>query len=130
MIGNVYEFHQKFGLPLGTEDQLLDDIAAQEFRVKFMREELDEFIEAIVAGDRVKALDALLDLDYVVHGTALFMGVSPAQWDAGMRAVHNCNMAKVRVAKAEESKRGSAFDVMKPVGWAGPETRLKEILSW
>jgi len=130
MIGNVHEFHQKFGLPLGAEDQLLDDPAVQAFRVKFMREELGEFIEAVMAGDRVKALDALLDLVYVVHGTALFMGVSPAQWDAGMRAVHNCNMAKERVAKASDSKRGSAWDVGKPVGWVGPEARLKEILSW
>lgn len=130
MIGNVAEFHEKFGLPMGTDDQLMNDKAAQDFRVKFLQEELDELKEALVEGDRTKAFDALLDLAYVAYGTALFAGISPAQWHAGMHTVHSCNMAKVRVAKAEDSKRGSAFDVKKPAGWVGPEVRLEEILSW
>lgn len=130
MIGNVAEFHQKFGLPMGDVDQLMNDPAAQEFRVKFLQEELDELKEALAEGNRVKAFDALLDLVYVAYGTALFLGIDPAQWHAGMHAVHSCNMAKVRVAKAEDSKRGSAFDVKKPEGWTGPEARLEEILSW
>ena len=66
----------------------------------------------------------------MAYGTALFMGVAPGQWHAGMHAVHSANMAKVRVANANESKRGSAFDVRKPEGWVGPEARLQEILSW
>lgn len=130
MIGNVAEFHEKFGLPLGTTDQLMQDPAAQDFRVKFLQEELDELKEALASGDKVGAFDALLDLAYVAYGTALFAGIDPAQWHAGMHAVHSANMAKIRVAKAEDSKRGSAFDVKKPVGWVGPESRLKEILSW
>lgn len=130
MIGNVAEFHEKFGLPMGTSDQLMGDVSAQEFRVKFLQEELDELKEALAEGDKTKAFDALLDLAYVAYGTALFAGINPAQWHAGMHAVHSCNMAKVRVAKAEDSKRGSAFDVKKPEGWVGPEARLEEILSW
>lgn len=130
MIGNVAEFHEKFDLPTGATDQLMNDLATQEFRVKFLQEELDELKEALAEGDRVKAFDALLDLAYVTYGTALFAGISPAQWHAGMHAVHSCNMAKVRVAKIEDSKRGSAFDVKKPEGWVGPEARLKEVLSW
>ena len=130
MIGNVAEFHEKFGLPMGAVDQLMNDPAAQEFRVKFLQEELDELKEALAKGDRVKAFDALLDLAYVAYGTALFAGIDASQWHAGMHAVHSCNMAKVRVAKAEDSKRGSAFDVKKPEGWTGPEARLEEILSW
>lgn len=130
MIGNVQEFHEKFGLPLGSADQLTGDKGAQEFRLKFLKEELTELEEALAEGDRVKAFDALLDLAYVAYGTALFMGVTPGQWHAGMHAVHSCNMAKVRVANANESKRGSAFDVRKPEGWVGPEARLQEILSW
>lgn len=130
MIGNVHEFHEKFGLPLGKDDQLTNNLDATVFRLKFLKEELDELEEALGDGDRVKAFDALLDLAYVAYGTALFLGVDPAQWHAGMHAVHSCNMAKVRVAKAEDSKRGSAFDVKKPAGWVGPESRLKEILSW
>lgn len=130
MIGNVHEFHKKFGLPLGEDDQLTDNLDVIIFRLKFLKEELDELEEALGESDRVKAFDALLDLAYVTYGTALFMGIDSIQWAEGMRAVHNCNMAKVRVAKAEDSKRGSAFDVKKPEGWVGPEARLAEILSW
>lgn len=136
-IGNVYEFHQKFGFPTGEEDELTaltaDDTRAiqnQNFRVKFLREELEELVEALNGGDRVAAFDALLDLVYVAHGTALFLGISPAQWAAGMHAVHSANMAKVKVASALESKRGHGWDAKKPHGWVGPEARLKEILSW
>lgn len=130
MINNVYEFHNKFELPLGESDELMNDQKAQEFRVKFLEEELAELKEALSENDRVKAFDALLDLAYVAYGTALFMGVDSNQWAAGMRAVHNCNMAKVRVKNSEDSKRGSSFDVKKPEGWTGPESQLKEILEW
>jgi predicted HAD superfamily Cof-like phosphohydrolase len=130
MIGNVAEFHEKFGLPMGDQDALSTDPGAQQFRTGFLQEELDELRESLNKGDRVGAFDALLDLAYVAYGTALFMGVSPAQWHAGMHAVHSANMAKMRVAKAEDSKRGSAFDVKKPEGWVGPEARLAEVLSW
>jgi predicted HAD superfamily Cof-like phosphohydrolase len=130
MIGNVVEFHKKFGLPLGAVDYLAGEPTTQEFRTGFIQEELDELKCALTEGDKVGVFDALLDLAYVVYGTALFAGISPAQWHAGMHAVHSANMAKVRVAKAEDSKRGSAFDCKKPEGWVGPEARLKEILSW
>jgi predicted HAD superfamily Cof-like phosphohydrolase len=130
MIGNVAEFHEKFGLPMGTVDHLTPSQHTQDFRVGFLKEELQELQEALATGDKVGAFDALLDLAYVTYGTALFMGVSPAQWHAGMHAVHSANMAKVRVESAADSKRGSAFDCKKPEGWVGPETRLKEILTW
>lgn len=130
MIDSVQEFHKKFDLPLGDTDHLTGNKSAQEFRVRFLKEELAELEDALAKGDRVKAFDALLDLAYVTYGTALFLGVSPTQWHAGMRIVHAANMAKIRVASANESKRGSAFDVRKPEGWVGPEAHLQEILSW
>jgi len=130
MIGNVAEFHEKFGLPLGAVDHLMPSPHTQAFRIGFLGEELDELAEALVEGDKVGVFDALLDLVYVAYGTALFAGISPAQWHAGMHAVHTANMAKVRVESAADSKRGSIFDCKKPEGWVGPEARLKEILSW
>lgn len=130
MIDNVHEFHRKFGLPLGTDDQLSGDDHAVKFRVGFLEEELTELQEALETDDRVAAFDALLDLAYVAYGTALWLGIDPTQWHAGMRAVHNCNMAKERALNESDSKRGSTFDVVKPDGWVGPEAQLKEILSW
>jgi predicted HAD superfamily Cof-like phosphohydrolase len=128
MISYVYEFNQKFNLPLGLGNQL--DEAAQEYRLKFLHEELQELEEALEEGDQVKAFDALLDLCYVAYGTALFMGIDPAQWHAGMLAVHNANMSKRRATSEEQSKRGSTLDVVKPSGWVSPEGRLKEIIEW
>lgn len=128
MIGNVFEFHQRFSLPLGSENQMDDE--AERFRLQFLNEELEELEEALAEKDVVKAFDALLDLVYVAQGTALFLGIDPAQWDAGMRAVHNANMAKVRAGSAQDSKRGTALDVVKSEGWEGPESRLQEILDW
>ena len=135
MIDDVAEFHEKFGLPFSGQDIIFGDdiqagLDAMLFRLKFLREETEEFNEAFGESDRVKAFDAMLDLAYVALGTALFMGVTPAQWRAGWAEVHRANMAKVRVAGANLSKRGNGFDVVKPAGWTGPENQLKEILSW
>lgn len=129
-IADIATFHHKMGLPLGDKDRLLGDKKIQEFRTKFLDEELNEFKEALAEGDRVKAFDALLDLVYVAGGTALFMGVTPAKWNAGWSAVQQANMAKERVANAKSSKRESDFDVVKPKGWVGPEEKLEEIMQW
>jgi hypothetical protein len=135
MIGLVFDFNEKFELPLGDEDILTGNKAAYDFRRRFMQEELDEFQRCFEAGSRVGMFDALLDLSYVIYGTALFMGVSPDQWTAGMNTIHQCNMKKIRVAKDStetvgSSKRRSAFDVKKPAGWIGPEENLKSILDY
>lgn len=130
MITHVQEFNEKFGLPLGDEDVLTSDPEAIEYRIKFIQEELDELKHALAAGDRIEAFDALLDITYVVQGTALFMGIDPIQWAVGMNAVHAANMAKERVVSPDQSKRKSSFDCRKPDGWVSPQARLEEILAW
>lgn len=68
--------------------------------------------------DDAKAFDALLDLNYVSHGTAHLLGYP---WQIGWNAVQAANMAKERAAKdGSDSKRGSAWDVVKPPGWTAP----------
>ena len=129
MIESVLEFNQKFGLPDGSKDVLTGAPALQKYRAYFIREELNELTDAFVTQDRVAAFDALLDLVYVVQGTALFMGITPQQWDEGMEAVHFANMSKVRAESAAESKRGLDIDVIKPLGWVPPEAMLAKILG-
>lgn len=121
-ITKVKDFHQKFGQPAGMTDQLSGSKEVQKFRLDLLQEELTELRDALDAGDRVAAFDALLDLAYVTYGTALYMGIMPPQWESGMIKVHMCNMAKVRVEGIEK--------IQKPEGWTGPEARLKEILKW
>jgi predicted HAD superfamily Cof-like phosphohydrolase len=63
-------------------------------------------------------LDALVDLSYVLHGTALFHGFN--RFDQAFDTVHAANMAKERATRPEQSKRGTTFDVIKPKGWKAP----------
>lgn len=126
-IEQVLSFHRKFNLPCGDQDEMTAHLI--DYRSNFMQEELNEFLKGVVASSRVDQFDALLDLVYVAHGTALMMGINPAQWNAGMAAVHKANMSKERCRDASESKRDSPFDVRKPEGWVGPEETLRTILG-
>ena len=113
---DVRDFHHKFQVPLCSVPSLLDP-ATREFRVKFMQEELNEFIEANQEGSLHKAADALIDLAYVVHGTAVMMGLP---WASLWKEVQRANMSKVRATDASQSKRGTSLDVIKPEGWKAP----------
>lgn len=127
----VNEFHKRFGVHESHQEtpSLIEDPEAQLFRQRFMREELREYALAHESGDLVTAFDSLLDLAYVVYGTALMMGITPEMWREGFSAVHDCNMKKVRAQHESESKRGSTLDVIKPEGWVGPENELQKILG-
>lgn len=113
---DVRAFQEKFDIPMSQIPAFLDG-KAERFRTKFLQEELDEFKEACQHQDLAKAFDALLDLAYVVHGTALMMGLP---WDKGWAEVQRANMQKVRATDPTASKRGSPLDVVKPVGWQPP----------
>lgn len=136
MFSDVAEFHEKYGLQYNDKPRLLGD-EMSEFRIKFMHEELAEYIDAVSKanamlgtqsilpdakdsfnGEMAKALDALVDLTYVALGTAYLHGFDfQKAWDR----VHNANMQKVRAEKAGDSKRGTSFDVIKPPGWVAPD---------
>lgn len=116
-LADVRAFHEKFAVPMATEPSFLD-VEAADFRQRFMQEELDEFKEAVDQGDMLLAGDALVDLVYVVLGTALMMGLP---WSAMWNEVQRANMAKERASSAGQSKRGSALDVVKPAGWTPPD---------
>lgn len=114
---DVLAFQQKFQVPMASEPSFLDD-AGFEFRMKFLKEELIEFEQAHQEGDMHGAADALVDLAYVLHGTALMMGLP---WPRLWAEVQRANMTKERAASASQSKRGSALDIIKPTGWVGPD---------
>lgn len=122
---DVGDFHEKFGLQNVTHGGIGPTMAMMShelmmFRIKFMQEELEEFIKGYAEGDIAQCADALIDLQYVVNGTAHLMGLPWQElWDDVQRA----NMTKQRAAAdGSDSKRGSSFDVIKPPGWQGPNT--------
>lgn len=128
---DVVKFHKKFGLGMGGElpfEPGPREVSEEwlKFRIKFLREEFDEFVLGFADKDDAQMADALIDLTYVAMGTALGMGYP---WQQLWEEVHAANMRKVNAAvDGSDSKRGSAFDVVKPPGWKGP--RIKTILEW
>ena len=129
---DIQEFHTKFELPPLDKPGFLS-IELMRFRINFIREELQEFIDAwdsylfnenntaypeYYAHIHIEqAFDALIDLTYVTLGTAYLMGLP---FNDGWKEVHHCNMQKVRAKIESDSKRGSTYDVVKPEGWQAP----------
>lgn len=112
----IQEFHEKFELPAAESPKPLN-AELFEFRKGFMHEELEEYCIAFLDEDLEGQLDALVDLVYVALGTAYMQGFD---FNEAFRRVHEANMAKVRAKTADESKRGTAYDVVKPEGWTPP----------
>jgi predicted HAD superfamily Cof-like phosphohydrolase len=118
MLNDIKEFHEKFALAYDGPPTDLP-VLLSNFRIKFMQEELDEYLLAATKNDLAGQLDALVDLVYVALGTAYLQGLPfQAAWDE----VHACNMRKVKAGpNGEGSKRGSKHDVIKPADWVGPD---------
>ena len=124
MIRDIKDFHEKFGLTYNGPPRILDTTVAT-FRIKFMEEELHEYIIACATHNLEGQFDALIDLVYVALGTAYMQGLP---FQKGWDEVQKCNMQKVKAGpNGEGSKRGSPLDVVKPAGWVGPD--LKKLLA-
>lgn len=63
-------------------------------RLQLLQEELAELAEAIYQEDLVACLDALCDLQYVLDGTILSLGMQDIFWEAFVE-VHKSNMTKL-----------------------------------
>ena len=117
MLKDIADFHDKFGLKAPPTPRLLDP-ETMIFRLRFMREELDETEEAAAAGDMPAFADGLIDLLYVVLGTLHLSGLpTQALWDE----VHRANMRKERATREDQSARRSTLDVIKPPRWTPPD---------
>ena len=133
---DVADFHEKFQLEYNGKPRVLPfDLG--KFRLDFNQEELDEWKDfagkglMAVAQEPVDAadvthclemqLDAHVDQLYVLLGTVYLQGLMPV-FEEAWRRVHAANMAKVRALRdGSDSKRGSAYDVVKPEGWIAPD---------
>lgn len=141
---DVEEFHRRFLLEYSGPPRMLDPEMAK-FRREFLEEEgIQEYCKAMtmaeywvgmreggralrrgrVTDSLAQCLDALVDTVYVALGNAHLHGFD---FREAFRRVHAANMAKVRAARPEDSVRGTAFDVVKPPGWAPPD--LKDLVD-
>lgn len=141
-MGDIVAFHQKFGQeylgkPRSLRSEGEGDDTIFDFRSKFMQEEKTEYDdeqekldEKVAKGDEQGIakhlelqLDALVDLTYVVLGTA-YLQFGAKIFNEAWRRVQEANMKKVRADRAEDgaidSGRKPTFDIVKPRGWVAP----------
>jgi len=109
MIRDIKEFHEKFNLTYEGGPRELP-VELDIFRTNFIQEELDEYIDS---SNLEHKFDALIDMVYVILGTAYMHGFD---FEEGWKRVHEANMTKIR----QPSER-SGFDVVKPDGWKAPD---------
>jgi predicted HAD superfamily Cof-like phosphohydrolase len=112
----VAEFHKKFNLePTDQPGFPVEEI----WRLKniHMQEELDEIKVAAANGDLEEYFDGLIDLIYVALGAAY---LAKLPFEQGFLRVHKANMTKIRALRSEDSKRRSAYDIVKPAGFVAP----------
>lgn len=103
----ITEFHKKFGHTIGTTPKA----SRPELRIKLIKEESRELVEAIEAGDMIGVADGIADLLYVAIGTAVEYGIDI---EPIFNEVHRTNMLKVGGATREDGK------TLKPEGWTPP----------
>lgn len=89
----VKEFHETYGLPVKSAPDL-SDAKTNALRINLLAEELEELQEALADNDPVEVLDALIDLQYVLDGAFLSLGLHHVK-DAAFAEVHNSNMSKL-----------------------------------
>jgi predicted HAD superfamily Cof-like phosphohydrolase len=86
----VREFHETYdcalrAVPVATPLEV-------DMRIKLLREEVQEYVDAVAAADVVEVADALADIVYVAYGAALTHGID---LDAVLAEVHRSNMSKL-----------------------------------
>lgn len=88
----VREFMETFGHPVLDEATLIADKGWEDMRVRLIDEELQELKDALRNRDLVAVADALGDLEYVVNGAAIGMGID---LPAVVKEIHRSNMTKL-----------------------------------
>ncbi len=89
----VREFHETYGLPVKASPDVSDK-RTNALRINLLAEELDELKEALKNEDVVEALDALIDLQYVLDGAFLSLGLHNHK-EKAFAEVHSSNMSKL-----------------------------------
>lgn len=125
-VQDVIEFNRDL---LGIEQRTPAMMSVEEHThlTMALQEELKEFNDAVVEGNVVGAVDAIVDLMYFAIGGLWKLGLSHTQMVHCMQAVHAANMLK-RKGKVAKRYTGAA-DAVKPEDWVAPEEAIQEILA-
>lgn len=85
----VLEFHEAFDLPRPTIPSF-DEFT--EVRIVLLEEEVRELRNAVETNNLVETIDALADIEYVLCGAAVALGVDLEDFS---KEVHRSNMTKI-----------------------------------
>ncbi len=115
---NPFRDQEKF---MRACDQTVGELNETQYKLylDLMEEEWKELKAALLMGDRVEQLDALLDFIVVTTGAIHSAGFDG---EGGWKEVMRTNFAKIdketgKVRKREDGK------VLKPVGWTPPDLK-------
>jgi Uncharacterized protein conserved in bacteria len=115
LLADVGAFHTAADQPVRTVPKM-PSREEMEFRIRLIREELEELEEACQTMDIVEVADALGDIVYVTVGAAHHFGIP---LDRCWQEIQSTNMAKVDPATGKVRKRADG-KVLKPSGWQPP----------
>lgn len=115
MLKAVAEFHTHYQVDPGSPT--IPEWKVTDLRIRLLKEELEEYREAVHRGDTVEVLDALCDLAYVLMGTALAHGMGDV-FDKAFAEVHRSNMSKFPGGVVTMRPDGK---VIKPESWSPPK---------
>lgn len=119
---DIEDMHNKYGVDqwMGVKLMNVDTETLRkflEFRMAFLKEELDETTQAVANNDPEEIVDGLIDLCVVAIGTLDAFGVDAHKaWDEVLKA----NMNKEVGEKAERPNPLGLPDLVKPEGWKAP----------
>jgi predicted HAD superfamily Cof-like phosphohydrolase len=119
----VKEFHKAFNHPYADKPTLMS-LNRAEKRYAWMKEEIDEFIEATEKGDLYEQVDAMIDNIYFALGTLVELGVEPEQI---FEIVQNANMSKLWSDGKPHYKPDGK--VMKPSTWEDPHEKIVKAID-
>ena len=121
---DINDMHKKFGVhdwvreELNKEDKDWSRLNKfLQFRINFLKEELNETEEAFNNKDAAEVVDGLIDLCVIAIGTLDAFDVDAQKaWEQ----VHAANMTKERGVKESRPNPLGLPDLIKPEGWVGP----------
>ena len=122
VVNDVKEFHLAFNHPCPNTLTKLS-LERKLARAKWMREEINEFLES---SDIAMEIDAMADLLYFCIGTIIEQGLTGEQFSNIFKMVQNANMSKL-------FKDGPHYNednkVIKPEGWVAPDEKIREYIE-
>lgn len=114
-IKKVQDFHKKFNAQINTKPTMIT-VEEGLLRYELMKEELEEYKEAILSQDLVLALDALTDMAYINCGSYVAHGLQDVA-EAAFQEVQDSNMSKLgEDGKPVINGQNGFLDERKPLG--------------